>query len=158
MDLILGEPQPAEPFTGHDKKYRLPVKDGRTHFGISHGEYTALIEEGAKRMGVKTRPKTHVHAGSTLYAYVNAGRWIVRCPDCGSCEYVWPDSLIFLCSNCFNVTSNGQWRPVTIPKEKEKIDNLLAWRPIFNRNWEPGETLKQLKAENLEHGLPAEED
>jgi hypothetical protein len=156
-ELILGS-QPKEPFTGNAKKYRLPVKDGPSHFGMSHREYTSLVTEGAERMGVKVRPTTHVHTSSALYAYVNAGRWIVRCPDCGSCEYIWPDSPLFLCSNCFNVTVNGQWRPVVIPKEKARIDDLLAWRPIFNRNWEPEETIKQLKAENLGHGLPREED
>jgi hypothetical protein len=52
---------------------------------------------------------------------------------------------------------NGDWFKVSWPTEKQRlqIEAVLLARPfIENRNWEYPETVKDLKAENREHGLP----
>ena len=36
------------------------------------------------------------------------------------------------------------------------IWELLRWRGTSNQNWLPGETLDDLRAENVEHGLRAD--
>lgn len=43
--------------------------------------------------------------------------------------------------------------------DHERIDRILAQRLLVNQNWEPGEPISLLVAENLEHGcgLPAGE-
>lgn len=39
------------------------------------------------------------------------------------------------------------------PKEKKKIEDLLRMRPVAAMNWEPGETLDFIRAENAAHGM-----
>ena len=40
------------------------------------------------------------------------------------------------------------------PGEKQQIERVLRGRKSKNMNWEPGETLKMLEKDNLEHGDP----
>lgn len=83
-------------------------------------------------------------------AYANYGRWVVECHDraagelrVGQSEWRCP-----LCRTEYHVI----W-----PAERRRIERLLSPRPIANQNWLPGETLADLLAENIEHGLAAEE-
>ena len=84
-----------------------------------------------------------------LEAYVNHGRWVVKC-ECGGAEKAWEEGW-FMCQSCFNAGHKHQYRRSIFPKERLKIENLLEVRPLPNRNWYPGETLSQLQAENKEH-------
>ena len=84
-----------------------------------------------------------------LQAYVNHGRWAVKC-ECGGAEKAWEEGW-FMCQSCFNAGHKHQYRRSIFPKERLKIENLLEVRPLPNRNWYPGETLFQLQAENKEH-------
>jgi hypothetical protein len=68
---------------------------------------------------------------------------------------VWLDEPLMMCSNCFNGTVGGLWRRVELPGEMSQIEAALLVRPVpNNRNWRPGETVEDLIAENIEHGLP----
>jgi hypothetical protein len=91
-----------------------------------------------------------------VVAYVNHGRWVAQC-ECMSAQLVSPADPRFFCVECFNVAVDGRWRAVTFPagSEVEEIEAVLELRPERKRqNWEPGETVERLVAENLEHGLP----
>lgn len=87
-----------------------------------------------------------------VQVYVNHGRWIVECPDCRGAQLASPTDRRFMCSDCGNVDAGGAWRPVIWPSDKQAatIEELLALRPVENQNWRPGETARQLHAENRE--------
>jgi len=109
----------------------------------------------ARKAGVKVPSLGLIDSGPPLMARVNHNRWIVDCPDCGGAEFVWPDKLLFLCVNCWNGVVGHMWRGVVLPGNKAEIDAVLMARPVpANRNWEVGETLKALEAENAKRGLP----
>ncbi len=80
------------------------------------------------------------------------GRWIVNCP-CGGAEYVDLENQVFMCCSCWNRDRNHQWVKVRMPRFREQIESELVKRPGRNRFWKPGETLKQLRAENAKHGV-----
>ncbi len=110
----------------------------------------ALFKRGLRDMG----PAEEVPA---LKAFVNAGRWSIKCPDCGGGEYAWEEGWV-MCLSCFNEKIGHRIRRVEFPGNREKIEALLLRRPLSARNWEPGETLKALERENKEHAaelLPA---
>jgi hypothetical protein len=85
-----------------------------------------------------------------LIAFVNQGRWLVECRDCSGSEYAWEEGW-FMCRSCWNSAVGSQYRPAVFPKDRAKIEGALVLRPIANRNWNPGETIGQLEAENLLH-------
>jgi hypothetical protein len=101
--------------------------------------------------------KKGVHKDNEIKAFVRHGRWLVECPHCHSCQVASVTDKRFLCIECHNVLVNGDWFKVSWPTEKQRlqIEAVLLARPfIENRNWEYPETVKDLKAENREHGLP----
>ena len=94
--------------------------------------------------------------------FVNDGRWVAFCAttDCHNAERLWPDGLIrhrenghdygitlagvLHCGNC------GLTTQVEFPENMEAIDAVLEQRPVpQTRNWRPGETIAELKRENL---------
>lgn len=103
----------------------------------------SLRRHGLQDMGPAEKAKP-------LLAFVNAGRWSIKCPDCGGGEYAFEERWV-MCMSCFNAALGHKIRPVAFPKEREKIEALLLRRPLTNRNWEPGDTLATLKRENEEH-------
>ena len=95
-------------------------------------------------------------SGESVAAYVNVGRWLGRCPDCGGCEHVDFELPIFMCASCWNVANGYQWRAITLPGEREAIEGALLRRPQkANRNWTPKETASDLVVENREMGVEA---
>lgn len=102
----------------------------------------------------------------TPKARINQGRWVVDCasPICTSAmtlgppamdieERVWPGLSIgqdvMTCRDCGYTTQGVEW-----PPDPRGIELILSWRPDpVTRNWEPHETLTDLVAENLEHGV-----
>lgn len=84
-----------------------------------------------------------------LVAYVNHGRWVVKC-ECGGCEKAWEECL-FMCQNCWNSRHKHKLRLAMFPNKRKEIEQVLMVRPLPNRNWKLGETLAFLKAENNAH-------
>lgn len=89
------------------------------------------------------------------HAVANHGRWIVRCPFCPSARMGDP-AVNFWCSECGNAAVGGQEVKVDWPsrKDMEVAEEILAARPVENRNWEPREVVLggvTLPAEELVH-------
>jgi hypothetical protein len=94
--------------------------------------------------------------GPAVHAYVNGNRWGASC-ECGGFDVVDPDDPRFYCVNCYNVISDGRARMVAFPKDHPQIERVMRARPDpLTRSSRPGETVKLLMAENLEHGVSAE--
>lgn len=99
-------------------------------------------------------------------AYVNAYlinprrwivRWVARCelvyddPDdpCRNAEIVDPDQPRFFCTWCGNRAAAGLYRWVRFPLDREDGEAVLLARPQpRTRNWERGQTVDELVAEN----------
>jgi hypothetical protein len=85
---------------------------------------------------------------SPLVARIEHGRWIGDC-SCGSGVNVHPDWPEARCMGCGAVYPN-----VVLPAQRDAVEQALVARPqMAARNWHPHETLDQLHAENLEHGI-----
>ena len=88
---------------------------------------------------------------SAVKAEINHGRWMARC-ICGGAEEVdWQDP-VFYCLSCGNMDYGGSFISAKFPADREIIETILLKRNMENRNWLPGETAKDLKAENEKHG------
>jgi hypothetical protein len=102
-----------------------------------------------------------------VLAYHNHGRWVADCsdPECDGAELVERGQK-FVCGSCHRrdwlnqqqgkVFANGT--PVRFPSQANQraIERVLQVRPMNARNWWEGESIKELKRENREHGLPEE--
>lgn len=102
-----------------------------------------------------------------VYAFVNHGRWIGRCPYCSSARGVQPN-VNYWCPDCGMVELGGQEAPIVWPgvADVDLADDLLAVRPKGARNWDPSPTapvpgrtrlgellIEDVAVENLERGL-----
>jgi hypothetical protein len=58
----------------------------------------------------------------------------------------WPENERAACTRC------GRTYLVDFPAEREEIERLLLLRPERDRNWEPGQTVEDLRRENEERG------
>ena len=117
----------------------------------SLAEYERLPEKGifARFRALRLPLPIKISDDESLKAYVNHGRWIVKC-ECGGAEKAWEEEL-FMCLSCCNSNHKHQYRKVIFPKERAKIEELLIKRPLINRNWILGESMAKLRQENKEH-------
>lgn len=81
----------------------------------------------------------------TVTAYVNHGRWVADCP-CGGAELIVENEPM-LCGSC------AHSRMVVWPADVEAIESMLEVRDDRNQNWQPGQTVEVLEAENLARGI-----
>jgi hypothetical protein len=89
-------------------------------------------------------------------ARINHGRWIADCPfGCMGAEYVDLTNPEFFCCNCRNADVKNHLVPIDLPpiRRANAIESLLMRRKIVNRNWHPGESLKDLRDENVVYGV-----
>lgn len=91
-------------------------------------------------------------ADEPLAACINHGRWVVIC-ECGDAQLASADDPRFFCVSCLNERQGGKWRPVTWPEQRSDIEQVLRERFTEHANWLPGETVEQLRAENVENGV-----
>ena len=83
-----------------------------------------------------------------LVARVNHGRLMANCPSCGAGIAIEPGWHGAGCMDD-NAECYRWFQNVVIPDNLSEIDAVLKQRPrVENRNWEPGETVAFLKAEN----------
>lgn len=110
-------------------------------------------------------------SGEPVLAFINSGRWLARCKVCGNLVYVTPSTPLAYCPECGNGGSQAAW-PVEFPVDREEIEQVLLARevvvpagrlvrneieealnarpviPGLARNWRPGITAAELRAEN----------
>lgn len=129
------------------------IVDGQRYYGVSLEEFRAtLMTALAERVGVRVPPLTDVSDAPPLPARINWARWIVDCPHCASAVLVWLSTPLMLCLECWNESVGGRWRRVALPPDTQAVEAALAARPRHRtRNFEPGETVEQLEAENAVH-------
>lgn len=135
----------------------VPIVDGRINHQAEFLDYVLKVVVGkyAAARGVRVPTLEHVSDAVALRARIDAGRWIVECPDCHDAQYVWPDDEqpLFMCVTCFNGAGDGLWRRVALPQDRSAIEELLLKRPVpGTRHWRDGETVEDLRAENRAHG------
>lgn len=87
-----------------------------------------------------------------LPAVANHGRWLTYCDRCSGAEIVFDDGW-FICVSCILDDRGVAWRRVAFPDDRGAIEEALATRLVDHRNWEPGESIDFLLAENRDHGL-----
>lgn len=116
-----------------------------------------LVGFTASMLRVRRQPMPRETAeGPVLQAEINHGRYLVRCPSCAGAELVDLEDPRFFCLSCMMVQCGGKWLPVKLPSaaHRAKLEAELMKRTRQeNRNWLPGETLKQLRGENAAHGI-----
>jgi len=107
-----------------------------------------------------------VWTAKPLVAKVNHSIWVASC-DCGAKGTPTPGCVVFMglllgwCVRCQNGGTGRGWRLIAVPSQEERaeIERVLLCRPNpDDRNWEVGETIADLLAQNIEHGdpIPAE--
>jgi len=103
-----------------DKSYKERIKRIYGLMQQSRGAYDTPPK-------LEDKPK-----GKPVYAEIDWGRWIVKCPDCNGAEDVDPDEPVFYCLTCGNYKNNGYLRPVIFPSkaEREEIEKVLLERPV----------------------------
>lgn len=141
----------------------------------------AILAASALKRDLMSRGRTGqlvIWSASYARAYVYNGEWVADCPQegCSNVEFVelkrdqdrgvagtgGERKDTFFCTYCKVIATSIHW-----PAEAEQIVELLNRRPMpHTRNWYPeghltalkfgikdGETLDELRAENLEHGI-----
>jgi hypothetical protein len=91
-----------------------------------------------------------VESTEAVVARVDHGRWIADCP-CGAGNAVDVDAKIALCFGCGTVHLNVTLPDATSLRAIERA--LVARAHVKTRNWNPDETVDDLKRENLAHGV-----
>ena len=79
--------------------------------------------------------------------FVAGGKWIVLCP-CGDAPMASPDWNEARCFECGAVHRGLQW-----PADRDAIEAVLIVRPAAVRTWLPTETVDDLRAQNVAHGV-----
>lgn len=133
------------------------ILDGRDAYKSSlELFYATTMRTAAQRQRVIVKPLADIAANlPALRAYINHGRLLVDCPDCGGAEFVWASGPFqMMCRQCWNIAIGGRWRMVDCPPDLDSIAEALGQRPLArHRNWLPGETVESLRLENLSHGI-----
>ncbi|HZU49980.1 MAG TPA: hypothetical protein VFA16_22410 [Mycobacterium sp.] len=133
--------QPVEPFPQFSAAIATPE---HIHGARSLDAYRDL----AVQVGRQTqRFYALTVSGQTLPAFVNGGRWLVRCV-CANCPSAHPRWNRAICLEC------GREWTAAFPETWPQIEACLRARPVVNRNWQWHETLTELEQENAEHDLP----
>lgn len=91
-------------------------------------------------------------------ARVSGSCWIVDCPDpaCGGAEFANFVEPLFFCCACRNAAWENRPLAVEVPSAKQRgeVEAVLVKRDDPNtRNWVPGESVSDLKVENVTRGV-----
>jgi len=130
------------------------IRTANQQIGIERsGGYIRWIEQTVKmrwRMQIDWR-----QIDGVVKAEIVNSNWRACCPFCAGAMVIEP-GLPFFCPDCC-MQANG-FRPmyVEMPDEvtRQKIERLLIMRPDpVRRNWFPHETITDIRAENLAHGI-----
>jgi hypothetical protein len=105
------------------------------------------LEEMAARSRILVDPDV---PADPVQARIECGRWLASCPACGGYIDVDPAEPVWLCVTCGGMKLRSGVSQVLFPENREEIENILLERArIVDRNWLPGETAADLRAQNL---------
>lgn len=135
----------------------------------------SLCEDIRKKRGIAVQIKDiqKEPVGKPVLARIWQGQWIADC-ECGGASFIDPEDPFFFCFGCGNRANGNRPRPVTVPSDWKEIEALLLERPVDDlagltdlervalakpllivegkgglaRNWNPGETAKDLREQN----------
>jgi hypothetical protein len=98
---------------------------------------------------------TDTSSDDEVYAFVQDGRWMVRCPFCPSAQLAYDWDHRFFCSECACAQAGGKMLNVIWPSinQRARIETLLLVRPLANQNWSPPESVAALELENMQNGV-----
>ena len=133
------------------------MRDQRSMTGHKYLHHPPEIEAAwarySQRAGWEGRNVLLRMPGPPLTAYVSAGRWVADCPACNGGIACWSENPKGACLSC------GRIWLIRFPQHWQQAEALLDRRPyVRTQNWHPhlGETVEQLRAENLAHGIEEE--
>lgn len=130
--------------------------------GASFADYVVKLFRAAQRTPVAAQYYTKEAlekalskpTGKPLHAFINHNRWMAVC-ECGGAEVVDPVYNSMYCFSCFNILNKGRPRHIKFPKDMPMIEAILIERDDpLNKNWMLTESIEDLEAENVAHGLP----
>lgn len=105
--------------------------------------YRQAHELRMRAAGIPVHDSAHA-----LVMEVNHNRWNPMCPECnaGVCTgRNWKEARCFGCGAIF--------RTVVWPEDIDAIEKILHKRPPKARHWKPHETIAELFAQNIQHGV-----
>jgi hypothetical protein len=111
--------------------------------------YRQLHRQHLARLKTRGVDAVETSVLAPIRARIDAGRWMFDC-ECGAGVAAHPDWQDSRCFGCGNI-----YHAVVFPPDRAAIEALLLRRPVAVRFWSPGETLADLAAENLAHGVDA---
>lgn len=146
---------PDEPPSMPDgDRYPKVLRDQREIYGITTVdevrtfwlEFLARQAEHGVGPGVPFRDEQ----ARSVVPFVNRGRWMALCPECGGGMICWDANPDTCCVDCGRVYEVDHQTPVV----RAEVSRLLAARRTVNRNWDAheGETIERLKVENVIYG------
>ena len=103
----------------------------------------------ARARAVKQGRDTRVD-GRTLVPFVSEGRWVADCPGCRAGIVLHPEWGF---AACLGRGCHRTYTSIAMPAEWRAIEAVLEERDLLNQNMLPGETLEDLRRENLAGGL-----
>lgn len=114
----------------------------------SHADLVAIHRAALASLAERGIVATASVHPAPVFVRVGHGRWLFDCP-CGASVAVhpaWPDARCLGCGSIFPA--------VRFPLEAPAIEAALVVRPaLATRNWQPGEPVETLRAENRAHGV-----
>lgn len=109
--------------------------------------WPAYLNAGAALVG-HFRPPVGKTDAFSVDVRVNHGVWQTVCPFCPSAQHASRDDPWFYCARCHNEAVGLHAIPVVWPDEHEAIgDLLLDVAHLDMRNWEPGETAREIETQ-----------
>jgi hypothetical protein len=92
-------------------------------------------------------------SAEVIVAYISDGRWVADCAFCAGGIACWPDGGMVACMDCGTTYQNVDY---PTPRQIRDVERVLAARPRGMMDWhrQRGETMNDLKAQNLMHGYP----
>lgn len=90
---------------------------------------------------------------TTVSVRCESGRWLVDCPACSSAQLAARQDPRFFCVSCLNERAGAQWLTVVWPADVPGIEAALRARVTEHANYEPGETVSDLIAQNQIPGV-----
>ena len=127
--------------------------------------FRSFIARWFVRNGLGSVPELDRKRG-VVKARIRQGRWVVLCenPGCSSAVIADEKERCFICAECGSPENDRHWYTVQwpAPEVRHQIEELLLARPAisvsraWSRNWEPGESLADLQAQNALYGVGGE--